>query len=157
MPLFHCKTYRQLVHKMSLFSRRWHPNNLEGQLFGSLVKTRPSQSQMARCSGEAAVIFFRGVINGLLQLTTRLAACRRFPVIVLDQQRARQGGKASSVIGSRKNESEAERNVLLFYRPLCRANSIRRKKWRGYPGQLFVRLFWLKDLGASALSIKTCS
>ena len=33
------------------------------------------------------------------------------------------GGKASLVIGSRKNVSETERNVLLFSRPFCRANS----------------------------------
>ena len=42
-------------------------------------------------------------------------------------------GKASLVIGSRKNVSEAERNVLLFSRPLCRANSNRRQKGRAYP------------------------
>ena len=33
------------------------------------------------------------------------------------------GGKASLVIGSRKNVSNLERNVLLFSRPFCRENS----------------------------------
>ena len=33
------------------------------------------------------------------------------------------GGEASLVIGSHKNISEAERNVLLFSRPCCKANS----------------------------------
>ena len=45
------------------------------------------------------------------------------------------GGKNSLVIGSRKNVSEAEINVLLFSRPLCRANAI----------QLFKAL-WIKAL-----------
>ena len=34
------------------------------------------------------------------------------------------GGKASLVIGSRKNVLEAERNVLLFSRPFFRATQI---------------------------------
>ena len=41
------------------------------------------------------------------------------------------GGKASLVIGSRKNVSKLERN--LFSRTFCRANSNRQKNGRGYP------------------------
>ena len=67
-------------------------------------------------------------------LCTQLAACRRFPVvIVLNQPIARQGGKASMVIGSCKNVSKLKRNVLLFSRPLCRANSNCQQNGRGYP------------------------
>ena len=43
---------------------------------------------------------------------------------------ASQGEKE---IGSRKNVLKLERNVLLFSRPLCRANSNRRQNGRGYP------------------------
>ena len=43
------------------------------------------------------------------------------------------GGKASLVISSRKNASKLEGNVLLSSRPLCRANSNRRRVVRGYP------------------------
>ena len=42
-------------------------------------------------------------------------------------------GKASLVIGSRKNLAKLERNVLLFSRPFCRANSNRWQNGWGYP------------------------
>ena len=96
----------------------------------------------ASWSGEAAVILFstRGVINGPSSNDcTQLASCRRFPVtIVLNQPIARPGGKASLVIGSRKYEPKRERNVLLFSRPFCRANSNRRQNGRGHPVYMLV-------------------
>ena len=77
-------------------------------------------SDNARWSGEAAVIFFSR--NSLL------AACRRFPVvIVLNQPTACQGGKASLVIGSRQSVWEAEINVFLHSRALYRVNSNHRQ------------------------------
>ena len=53
--------------------------------------------------------------------------------IVLNQPIARRGGKASLVISSRKNVSEAERNVLLLSRAFCRANSNHRQSGLGVP------------------------
>ena len=50
-----------------------------------------AESLIARWSGEAAVIFFstRGVINGPSSTDcTRLAACRRFPVVIVLNQGA---------------------------------------------------------------------
>ena len=66
-------------------------------------------------------------------LCTQLAARRHFPVVIVLNQPSVPGGKASLVIGSRKNVSKLERNVLLFSRPFCRANSNRRQNGQGYP------------------------
>ena len=50
------------------------------------------------------------------------------------------GGEASLVIGSRKNISEAERNVLLSSRPFCKANSNRRQNGLGVPSLYGIHL-----------------
>ena len=73
---------------------------------------------------------------GLVQMTLYAIGCLpslSCPFHCVKTANRAQRGKASLVIGSRKNVSEAERNVLLFSRPLCRANSNHRQKGRAYP------------------------
>ena len=87
----------------------------------SLVIARPSSI----VDRKAAVISFstRGVINGPVQMTLYAIGCLpSFPCRhCVKSANSAPRGKASLVIGSHKNVSEAERNVLPFFRPFCRA------------------------------------
>ena len=65
--------------------------------------------------------------TGLVQMTLYAIGClASLPCLpCVKQGKSAPGGKASLVIGSRKIVSNLERNVLLFSRPFCRANSNR--------------------------------